>query len=191
MALVCCRVCPSPGTRASPATGVRADVCRGQPQVDGSAVHGGGDPIGGGAWTVRSYADHWRWRPWRGHGLGRPRGRPELRGRRRSPGIGRRCPARGAILGVGRTTAPPRIVPRRPPQRRGECGGRLDRSGPSPEPPHVHIDVVQLGRLRAVRDAPSPRRLGRHVSYWRTGRRGHACRRVRRPGERGAGCGRR
>jgi hypothetical protein len=69
-----------------------------------------------------------------------------LRGRRRSPGIGRRCPARGAILGVGRTTAPPRIVPRRPPQRRGECGGRLDRSGPSPEPPHVHIDVVQLGK---------------------------------------------
>src|SRR5829696_4559333 len=49
-AMVGCCVCASPGRWASPSTGVRADACRGQPEVDGSAVQdGGGDPIGGGA----------------------------------------------------------------------------------------------------------------------------------------------
>jgi hypothetical protein len=38
-----------PDGGASPSTGVRADACRGQPEVDGSAVQdGGGEPIGGG-----------------------------------------------------------------------------------------------------------------------------------------------
>ena len=59
-AIVGCRVCASPGRRASPSTGVRADACRGQREVDGSAVQdGGGDPIGGGDVDGRSYADHW------------------------------------------------------------------------------------------------------------------------------------
>src|SRR5688572_10907721 len=49
-AMVGCCVCASPGRWASPSTGVRADACRGQPEVDRSAVQdGGGDPIGGGA----------------------------------------------------------------------------------------------------------------------------------------------
>ena len=58
--MVGCRVCAPPGRGASPSTGVRADACRGQPEVDGSAVKtAAGIPLAGEAWTVRLYADHW------------------------------------------------------------------------------------------------------------------------------------